>query len=89
MVPTNLSFDRVIDLVQLSLSSSSSRHQVGVTALMISARGGRGVKLLLDRGASVETKDNVSTRRCITTHMHVYIKLSMSWMNIVRRILMR
>ena len=47
------------------------------------------IKLLLDRRASVETKDNVSTRRCITTHMHDYIKLSMSWMNIVRRIMTR
>ena len=58
---------------------------------MIATHGGYvdTVKLLLDRGASVEEKDNVSTRRCITTHMHVCIKWSMSWMNIVRRILMR
>ena len=55
VVPTYLSFDRVIDLVQLSLSSSSSRHQTGLTALMIAAQGGHvdTVKLLLDRGASV------------------------------------
>ena len=45
------------------------------------------VKLLLDSGSDIEDKDNVSTRRCITTHMHVYLKWSMSWLNIVRRIL--
>ena len=47
------------------------------------------VKLLLDSGSDIEDKDNVSTRRCISTCMHVSIKWSMSWMNIVRRILTR
>ena len=91
IVLTYLSSNSIIDVIYSSLSSSSSCHQIGVTALMYAADRGYEdtVKLLLDRGASAETKDNVSTRRCITTHMHVYIKLSMRWMNIVRRILTR
>ena len=32
------------------------------------------VKLLLDSGSDIEIRDNVSTRRCITTHMRVYVK---------------
>ena len=32
------------------------------------------VELLLDSESDIDDKDNVSTRRCITTHMHVYIK---------------
>ena len=76
MLSTYLSFDTVIDLIQSSLSSSSSRHQIGVTALMYAADRGHvdTVKLLLDRRASVERKDNVSTRRCITLYIHVYLK---------------
>ena len=82
MLSTYSSSDRIIDLIYSSLSSSSSCHQIGVTALMYAADSGYEdtVKLLLDRGASAETKDNVSTRRCISTHMHVSIKWSMSWM---------
>ena len=62
-------------LIRRSLSSSS-RHQIGVTALMIAALGGPvdTVKLLLDSGSDIEIRDNVSTRRCITTHMRVYVK---------------
>ena len=76
MLSTYSSFDSIVDLIFSSLSSSSSCHQIGVTALMYAADRGfeDTVKLLLDRGASAETKDNVSTRRCITTHLHVYIK---------------
>ena len=32
------------------------------------------VNLLLDSGSDIENKNNVSTRRCLTTDMHVYIK---------------
>ena len=47
-----------------------------MTALMDAALGGHvdTVKLLLDSGSDIEDKDNVITRRCITTHMHVYTK---------------
>ena len=43
---------------------------------MTAAFGGHvdTVKLLLDSGSDIEDKDNVSTRRCMTTYMHVYIK---------------
>ena len=66
----------LIELLIQLLLSSSSRHQVGVTALMIAAQGGHvdTVKLLLDRGASVEEKDNVSTRNCISIYVHVCVK---------------
>ena len=77
MLSTYTSSDRTIDLIQsLLLFSFLSEQKAGVTALTSAAQGGHvdTVKLLLDRRASVETKDNVSTRRCITTHMHVYIK---------------
>ena len=58
---------------------------------MIAAHGGHvdTVKLLLDSGTDIENRDNVSTRRLLLLYMHVHTKLSMSWMNIVRRIWMR
>ena len=51
-------------------------NQFGGTALMRAALGGHGdtVKLLLDSGSDIEEKDIVSTRRCISTCMHVYLK---------------
>ena len=47
---------------------------------MSAAQGGHvdTVKLMLDSGSDVEGKDNVSTRRCITTYMYVYTKWWMS-----------
>ena len=58
---------------------------------MVAAQGGHVdiVKLLLDSGSDTKEKNNVSTRRCIPPYMHVYIKWSMIWMKIVRRILTR
>ena len=47
------------------------------------------VKLLLDSGTDIENRDDVSTRRCTLTYMYVYMKWSMIWLNIVRRILTR
>ena len=89
MLSTYLSSNTIIGFIQLL--SSSLRNQAGVTALMWAAQGGHvdTVKLLLDSGSDIEDKDNVSTRRCITLYMHAYLKWSMSWMNIVRRALMR
>ena len=74
MLSTYLSSNTIIGFIQLL--SSSLRNQAGVTALMWAAQEGPvdTVKLLLDSGSDIEKKDNVSTRRCITTHMRVYVK---------------
>ena len=67
-------FPQIQLLIQLSSLSSSSRHQLGPTAFLRAASQGHvdTVELLLDSGSDKENKHNVSTRRCITTYMHVY-----------------
>ena len=74
VVSAYLSSNTIIDYIQLSLSSSS-RHQVGITALMNAAQGGHvdTVKLLLDSGSDIEEKDNVSTRRYIATYISIFL----------------
>ena len=77
-------------MIQLSSLSSSSRHQLGLTAFLRAASQGHvdTVELLLDSGSDIEEKNNVSRRICSAIYMHIYIKRSMSWTNIARRILL-
>ena len=73
VLSTYLSSNTIIYLIQ-SLSLSSL-YQLGLRALMYAAQGGHvdTVKLLLDSGSDIEKKDNVSTRRCMTTYICMFI----------------